>query len=106
MEHIIPPFSILIGLSGLGFVASLILFIANPALRESFGLVNLILGSVNIIGQIIYIFYGLFLVRASWQIYKALLYAPGFIFWKIWLYIRILLGRDKDGWIRTARNQT
>jgi cellulose synthase/poly-beta-1,6-N-acetylglucosamine synthase-like glycosyltransferase len=106
MEHIIPPFSILVGLSGLGFIASLILYFINPALRDTFSLVNLILGSFNIIGQIIYIFYGLRLVKASRQIYKALLYAPGFVFWKIWLYIKILLNRDQDdGWVRTARNK-
>ncbi|MCB9420711.1 MAG: glycosyltransferase family 2 protein [Ardenticatenaceae bacterium] len=106
MEHIIPPFSILAGLTGLGFLAALILFIFDPMHRQNIGTINLILGSVNIIGQIIYIFYGLHLVQAPRQIYKALLYAPGFVFWKIWLYIRILLGRDKDGWVRTARNQT
>ena len=106
MEHIIPPFSILVGLSGLGFLAAILLYVFNPALRASWGTMNLILGSANLIGQLIYIFYGLHLVQASKQIYKALLYAPGFVFWKIWLYARILLGRDKDGWVRTARNQS
>ena len=106
MEHIIPPFSILVGLTGLGFIAAILLFTFDPAHRQNMGLINLILGSANLLGQIIYIFYGLYLVRASKQIYKALLYAPGFVFWKIWLYIRILLGRDKDGWVRTARNET
>lgn len=106
MEHIIPPFSILIGLSGLSLLAAIILFIFDPAHRQDMGLMNLILGSFNLIGQLIYIFYGLYLVQASKQIYKALFYAPGFILWKIWLYIRILLGRDKDGWVRTARNET
>lgn len=106
MEHIIPPFSILVGLSGLGFVASILLFAFDPAHRQNIGLINLVLGSANMIGQLVYIFYGLYLVRASKQIYRALLYAPGFVLWKIWLYIRILLGRDKDGWVRTARNET
>jgi cellulose synthase/poly-beta-1,6-N-acetylglucosamine synthase-like glycosyltransferase len=104
MEHIIPPFSILVGLSGLGFLFALVLFFIEPSYK--LGMANLLLGIFNIIGQIIYIFYGLYLVKASKQIYKALLYAPGFVFWKIWLYIRILVGRDKDGWVRTARNET
>lgn len=106
MEHIIPPFSILVGLSGLDLLASLILYFINPALRDTLGLVNLIVGSFNIIGQLIYIFSGLRLVKAPSQIYKALFYAPGFVFWKIWLYVKILLSRDQDdGWVRTARNK-
>ena len=107
MEHIIPPFSILVGISGLGLVTAVLLFLFAPAsaLGTSLKWVNLILGAFNLIGQIIYIFYGLRLVKAPKQIYKALLYAPAFMVWKIWLYIRILLGRDQEGWVRTARNQ-
>ena len=104
MEHIIPPFSILVGLSGLGFLFTLVLLFLAPS--DGLSILNLLLGIFNIVGQIIYIFYGLYLVKASKQIYKALAYAPGFVFWKIWLYIRILMGRDKDGWVRTARNET
>lgn len=108
MEHIIPPFSILVGVTGLGLLAAVVLFLIPPAspLINSLQKINLILGLFNLLGQIIYIFYGLRLVRAPRKIYQALLYAPAFVFWKIWLYIRILLGRDRQGWVRTARNES
>jgi 1,2-diacylglycerol 3-beta-glucosyltransferase len=108
MEHLIPPFSILVAISGLGFLAAMVLFLfpSDATLVNSLKWLNLILGVFNITSQIIYIFYGLHLVQAPKQIYKALLYAPAFVFWKIWLYIRILLGRDRQGWVRTARNKS
>jgi len=34
----------------------------------------------------------------------ALLAAPALVVWKIWLYARVLLGRDRQGWVRTKRN--
>ena len=109
MEHIIPPFSLLAGLTGLGLFAAIILFLLTRNISPTYsglGWANLILGIVNILGQIVYIFYGLFLVRAPKKIYKALLYAPVFVVWKIWLYARIILGRGQKEWVRTARNET
>ncbi len=109
MEHIIPPFSLLTGFIGLGLFAALLMFLLTlniSPLTDTLGLVNLILGSAIVLGQMIYIFYGLYLVKAPKKIYKALLYAPAFMVWKIWLYIRIMLGRGEDEWVRTARNET
>ncbi len=107
MEHIIPPFSLLTGLSGLAFAAALVLFFIarnNPAVNNSLAIVNLLLGTAVFLGQIIYIFYGLYLVKAPAQIYKALLYAPAFVIWKIILYMKVMFGRETQGWVRTARN--
>ena len=53
----------------------------------------------------IYLFSGLKLVHAPKSIYRQLLYIPFFVLWKIWLYIRVMLGRDQQGWVRTARNE-
>jgi hypothetical protein len=52
----------------------------------------------------VYILAGLLLSRASKKVYQALLYAPAFIVWKVWLYMRVLAGFDREGWTRTARN--
>jgi hypothetical protein len=35
----------------------------------------------------------------------ALLAAPAFAVWKAWLFARIALGRDDQGWVRTRRNE-
>ena len=55
-------------------------------------------------GQIIYVFGGLSLADAPHTIYKALLFAPALVVWKTALYVRVLLGLDQSGWVRTARN--
>ena len=109
MEHIIPPFSILTGLSGLSLATAVMLFFVTrdaSLVNGRLGQLNLILGTAVILAQIIYIFYGLHLVRAPKKIYQALLYAPVLVAWKIWLYMRIILGRGQQGWVRTARNET
>jgi len=103
MEHIIPPFALLTGLSGLSLLTALLLFFVAP--NNSLGLISLILGSLIVVGQIVYIFYGLYLVKAPRKVYEALLYAPVFIVWKIGVYIQVLLGRGDKGWVRTERNE-
>ncbi len=95
IEQLIPPFSVVTGLSILVLFIALIL--RDPA--------ALALAGFILIGQIIYIFSGLFLVRAPWPIYRSLLFTPFFIIWKLWLYVRLLLGIKPHDWIRTARNR-
>jgi cellulose synthase/poly-beta-1,6-N-acetylglucosamine synthase-like glycosyltransferase len=94
VEQLIPPFSVVVGLSVVALVAALLL--RSP---RAIGLAAAI-----IVGQMIYIFAGLALARAPRSVYRALLFAPAFVIWKIWLYLRMLLGIKPGGWIRTARN--
>jgi cellulose synthase/poly-beta-1,6-N-acetylglucosamine synthase-like glycosyltransferase len=94
IEQLIPPFSVVAGLSVVTLVAALLL--RSP---RAIGL-----AVVNIIGQIIYIFAGLALARAPRTVYQALLFAPAFVFWKLVLYVRLLLGIKPGGWVRTTRN--
>ncbi|MCB0027634.1 MAG: hypothetical protein KDE28_07000, partial [Anaerolineales bacterium] len=58
-----------------------------------------------VLGQTLYVMAGLKLAKAPKSIYKALLHAPAFMFWKLVLYGRVLTGRQQKGWIRTARNE-
>ena len=94
MEHIIPPFSILAGLSVVYF-----------ALALAIGDIKAVLLAVGILlAQVLYLFASLMLTGASHKTYLALIYTPAFMVWKIWLYIRILLGFEQQGWVRTARD--
>ena len=95
IEQHIPPFSVLVGLSGLALVVSLV---ARSALAVK-------LSAFAVVGQVVYIFAGLALARAPWALYRSLLFAPVFLFWKLWLYARLLLGIKPDSWVRTARNE-
>jgi 1,2-diacylglycerol 3-beta-glucosyltransferase len=107
MEHLIPPFTVLVAISLLLSTATVLLFalsfwFAPSALRCATA--NLFLALFLALGQTIYIGASLQLTRAPKTIYKALLYAPAFMLWKLVLYGRVLTGRQQKGWIRTTRN--
>lgn len=94
VEQLIPPFSVVAG-------ASIAVLLAALALQSPIGIA---LATAIVLGQVIYVFAGLALARAPWSTYKALFFAPMFMGWKLWLYIRLLLGVKPRAWIRTARN--
>jgi cellulose synthase/poly-beta-1,6-N-acetylglucosamine synthase-like glycosyltransferase len=108
MEHIIPPFSILTGLSILALGGSTVAYITQRLFPNgsNLGLISLLLGIGTLIGQVVYLIAGLRMVNAPKSVYKTLLYAPAFIVWKIWHYIKMILGKDRQGWVRTARNES
>ena len=94
IEQLIPPTSVLAGASILAGVAALLLRARGAAFLAG-GLVA---------GQVVYTLVGLLLVRAPSRVYLALVCAPALVAWKIWLYVRVLLGRDRQGWVRTPRD--
>ncbi|MEZ4727795.1 MAG: glycosyltransferase family 2 protein [Caldilineaceae bacterium] len=94
MEHIIPPFSLLAG--GTMLYLLLTAVAGSPALR--------LLAILLCIGQLLYILGGLGLARIPAGAYLALLYAPFFILWKLWLLLRMVGKGEPQGWIRTARD--
>lgn len=56
-------------------------------------------------GLLLYIGTGFYLLRPPRMTYKALLYAPGFMLWKLW--VLLVLKRSKkhtSTWVRTSRN--
>ena len=93
MEHLIPPFSILLSAS---FAYLLCAFAVQSTSAIRIALILLV-------GQLAYLFAGLLLAKTPWQTYLALRYVPAFILWKLWLYVRILLRLENQGWVRTAR---
>jgi 1,2-diacylglycerol 3-beta-glucosyltransferase len=96
VEQIIPPFSLVAA-------ASLAVLLGAIVLQSTTGM---ILGGLLLCGQAAYILVGLWLSGAPKKVYQALLYAPAFIVWKVWLYLRVLTGLDRKGWTRTARNDS
>jgi 1,2-diacylglycerol 3-beta-glucosyltransferase len=61
------------------------------------------LAAASLVGQVLYVLAALALVRAPRRIYRALCYAPIYIVWKLWIYIRAIFGWRSAGWIRTVR---
>jgi cellulose synthase/poly-beta-1,6-N-acetylglucosamine synthase-like glycosyltransferase len=108
MELLIPPFTVLVGLSVLLLAAALLLFALSTWLAPSvlsWATANLLLAVFVALGQTIYLGVGLYLSGAPKAIYKALLHAPAFMLWKLVLYGRVLSGGQQKSWIRTARNE-
>jgi cellulose synthase/poly-beta-1,6-N-acetylglucosamine synthase-like glycosyltransferase len=95
VEQLIPPFSVVVG-AGAGVL------LAALALRSPLGIA---IAAAIVVGQAIYVVTGLILARAPWSVYRSLLFAPAFVGWKIWLYVRLLLGLKPRAWVRTARNE-
>ena len=111
LENLIPPFSILAGLSVGVWVLSIIMVGISyqapyPAsIGNTLALINLFLSTICLVGQAAYLFTGLRLVHAPAQIYRNLLYVPLLIVWKTWQYILMLTGQQSNNWIRTKRNE-
>lgn len=114
MEHLIPPFSVLAGLSILSLFGSLIWwFVASHNLGNqassikafSLSRLSLVLSIGALCGQVFYLFAGLKMVNAPRSVYRVFVYAPGYILWKIWHYLRILFGFEQQKWVRTTRNE-
>jgi cellulose synthase/poly-beta-1,6-N-acetylglucosamine synthase-like glycosyltransferase len=95
IEQLIPPFSVVAGLSVAALLSALLLGSRDAA----------VLAAAIIAGQAIYIFAGLLMARAPLSVYKSLIFAPFFVAWKLVLYGRLLLGIRPRDWVRTARNQ-
>lgn len=96
-ELLTPPLSLLVA-SCLGvFIVSLMLF--SP--------LQIVFGLLLVVGVSCYIATALYLMRAPSAVYKALLHAPGFVLWKLWVFF--VLSRSSKHtkeWVRTARTSS
>lgn len=93
-ELLTPPLSFLVGSSLV--ITTLTFLLQIPLL---IGLSLFLLGGLGL-----YIASALYLLRLPLAAYRALLYAPGFMLWKLWVYF-VLSRRKKytSQWIRTSR---
>ncbi|HZT99589.1 MAG TPA: glycosyltransferase family 2 protein [Ktedonobacteraceae bacterium] len=95
VELLTPPLSLLAS-------CCLVILIAALLLQSPLAL---LCSLVLIGGLVFYIGTGFYLLRPPLSIYKALLYAPGFMVWKLWVYF--VLARSKkhtSTWVRTSRS--
>lgn len=98
MEHLIPPFSLLTGLTVVYWLLAWLLLIVAGTTSL------LLLATLLLLGQVGYILGGLILARTPVRTLLALVYAPVFIWWKIRLLLRMTTTVEKQGWVRTARD--
>lgn len=94
LELLTPPLSFMVASCLLAFVASLLL--RSP--------LEIIFSNIILAGLAYYIATALYLLQAPRAVYKALLHAPGFILWKLWVYFVLSRSRKHNHeWVRTAR---
>lgn len=94
IEVLVPPLSFLVGACVLFLVASLLL----RSVSGLWGSLFLIAGLLGYIGTAFY------LLCPPLSVYRAFLYAPGFIFWKLWVYLVLRRNPRYTGeWVRTDR---
>ena len=94
LELLTPPLSFMVASCSLAFIVSLLL--RSP--------LEIGLGIALLAGLAGYIATALYLLHAPRAVYKALLHAPGFILWKLWVYFVLSRSRKHTGeWVRTAR---
>ena len=93
-ELLTPPLSLLVSWCLLTLIASLLLW----------SLPGFFIGLILTAGLIYYLSTATYLLRPPRTVYVALLHAPGFILWKLW--VLLVLRRSKKyarEWIRTSR---
>jgi hypothetical protein len=114
MEFLLPPFSILALFSLIGLAASLVLLLTISAasigkatgVTGSLAALNVLVATLILLGQGMYLFAGLQAVSAPKQVYLNLLNAPRLMIWKTWQMLLVLMGQRQSLWIRTKRNRS
>lgn len=96
-ELLTPTLSSLVGGCGIALLGSLLLW----------SLPNLLLSLLLLGGLLLYIGSALYVLRPPRTVYMALLYAPRFILWKLWVLLVLKHNKKYTGqWIRTNRIQS
>lgn len=93
IEQCIPPLSIPLALSGACLIAA---FAAGQPLATA-------LAAFSLAGLMAYLWASLILTRAPRHVYRALIFAPLYVGWKLWLFARALVGPGSTEWVRTDR---
>lgn len=112
MEHLLPPFSVLMGANLLLVLLTIpLIFLGRvqggqPLYSVGFRFAesSLFLSLILLLGQGFYVITGLKLVHATKDIYMRLLYTPAYLIWKFWQYSRVRFNRGELEWVRTRRN--
>ncbi len=118
IEHIIPPLAICGTLIILSLLAGVGLYFINmhwfehAALANALSSANVLVSIALLAGLLVYVFAGLWLVKAPQSVYRSLLAAPVYMVWKSRQYLSLALSlvvnknKQRPSWTRTARNST
>jgi cellulose synthase/poly-beta-1,6-N-acetylglucosamine synthase-like glycosyltransferase len=98
IELLLPPFSALVLLSATVAVVHLLCPGVRPLLPVS--------ASLGLAAAwIVFPFLGLWVDRAPPAVYRALLYSPLYLTWRLWVGLKANLKRERVQWVRTRRRE-
>lgn len=93
-ELLVPPLSSL--------VAALLIVLLSAATIGTIG--ERVMGTALLAGFALYVGSAFVMLRPGRAVYRALLYAPGYMAWKLWVQIVLKRrGHTSDEWVRTVR---
>lgn len=93
-ELLTPPLSLLVSFCLLTFVSSFFIWHWS----------GLLISTLLVGGLLCYIGTAFYLLHPPQAVYKALLHAPGFVLWKLWVYLVLKRSKKHTGeWVRTSR---
>ncbi|MDP2209128.1 MAG: glycosyltransferase family 2 protein [Bacteroidota bacterium] len=101
IELITPPFVNSFAFAVLMLLINLVLLLLGIVFLKTF----IMLWSFVILAAVAHVLFGLFTARADVMLFKAFLYIPKYIVWKILLYFKISRCNKNDEWIRTTRER-
>ncbi|MBF9235687.1 glycosyltransferase family 2 protein [Microvirga alba] len=93
-EQAIPPLALL---GGAMTVATIAAFVSHSTLASSLAL--FVVSALTF-----HVLISMRLARLPLGVCASLLMAPIYLAWKLWLFSRLFMGLDRDGWVRTPRN--
>lgn len=93
-ELLVPPLSTL--------VAALLIVLSGAAIIGTAG--ERVFAATLLAGFALYVGSAFVMLRPGWATYRALLYAPGYMAWKLWVQLVLKRrGQQSDEWVRTRR---
>jgi 1,2-diacylglycerol 3-beta-glucosyltransferase len=101
VDLITPPFVNLFGFAVLLVLCNLFFVWLGVASAGSYLVVSLLV----VLCGLLHVVLGLFAARADAGLYKAFLYLPRYVLWKLYLYSKLLKRGWSREWIRTTRDE-
>ncbi len=100
-DHAVPPLSVLVAFDGLCAVSAAV----AAALRgRRIDRTNALASAASFVIVAGHVVVALHSINAPKSVYRALLKAPSMVFWKLKLWVRVLVRPDAVTWTRTTRN--
>lgn len=96
LDHLVPPLSVLIvAAGGVAVVGTAVDVLRGTGVGRA--------GWVLVVALAGHVVSGLVLAKAPWSVYRSLAHAPVMVWWKLRLWLRMLVRPGAVGWARTAR---